>query len=486
MQTFIPRYITQAAIVAYMVVLLLVTVLFFSHSMQWYFVAFGIGEVLMFFYLGNRLSKSWGVCSERKFLRNIFWWTLAIRVAFVIFSYFFYTEMTGIPFDFNAADALFYDEAARYGASVLDMGDINLYQRLQQYSNAGFSDLGYPVYLSVVYFFFDNSIIAARVIKALLSAWTVVLIYRFAQRNFGEYTARMAAILCMLMPNLIYYCGSHLKETEMVFLEMLFIERADHLMRKGRFVLSEVVLVVLTGMFLFMFRTVLAAVLFIAFFMALTLSSTRIVNWGKRLLVIVFGVALIGIGFSNRVEEEVRQVLDVDVIEQQQRNMQWRSTRGEKEGRNNRFIKYAGATVFAPMIVTMPFATTVDIYQQEGQQMLNGGYFCKNITSFFTIMALLLLIKPYNWRKNWFDGEWRRHLLPIAVFSGYLIVLVFSSFAQSERFHIPTIPLAMMFAAFGIANITPQWRSLYRIWVVLMIVANLAWVWFKLAGRGMV
>ena len=74
----------------------------------------------------------------------------------------------------------------------------------------------------------------------------------------------------------------------------------------------------------------------------------------------------------------MRQVVEVDVIEQQQRNMQWRSTRGEKEGTNNRFIKYAGASVFAPMIFTLPFSSMVDIPNQEGQQMLNGGNFCKN------------------------------------------------------------------------------------------------------------
>lgn len=38
----------------------------------------------------------------------------------------------------------------------------------------------------------------------------------------------MAGIFYMLMPNLIMYTGSHLKEAEMVFLTVAFIERADY------------------------------------------------------------------------------------------------------------------------------------------------------------------------------------------------------------------------------------------------------------------
>ena len=146
----------------------------------------------------------------------------------------------------------------------------------------------------------------------------------------------------------------------------------------------------------------------------------------------------------------------------------------------NSFAKYAGAAVFAPMIFTLPFPTMAKPYEgQEKQQLLHGGNFIKNVISFFTILALFVLL---------FSGRWRENLLSISFLLGYLIVLVFSAFAQSERFHQPIMPFEFMFAAYGlsIAVTKPKYRRLFTYWCVAMFVACVAWNWFKLAGRGLV
>ncbi len=482
MNYFIPKYITNNAIVLYFLILATVSLLFMNYALRWMWIAFGVVEVFSFFYFSNLLTKSWGRYSNHLFARSLFGWALAIRVLYVIFSYFFYLEQTGAPFEFDAADVGFYHEMGKYGASLLENGEFDLIPKFNKYSGGmAFSDTGYPIYLSVVYYLTGNSIFITRVLKAVWSAWTVLLIYKLARRNFSEPTARMAGILCMLMPNLIYYCGLHLKETEMVFLMTLFIERADYVMRQGRFVLAPTLTVVLTGLYLFMFRTVLGAVLFIAFFMALTLSSTRLVSWGRRTILVVLSLAMLGLMFSNRIGEEILSISETNVQQQQQGNYEWRANREN----GNAFAKYGSMVVFAPMIFTIPFPTMVETSGQENQKMIHGGNFCKNITSFFTIIGLVMLIWPYNWRKRLLDGEWRKHLLPIAVLGGYLIVLVFSNFAHSERFHLPTLPLAMMFAAYGISNFQPKWKRWYWVWLAIIFVANIGWAYIKLAGRGM-
>ena len=116
---------------------------------------------------------------------------------------------------------------------------------------------------------------------------------------------------------------------------------------------------------------------------------------------------------------------------------------------------------------------------QENQKLIHGGNFVKNIMSFFTLAALLILL---------FSGDWRKHVLPLAILCGYLVVLVFSNFAHSERFHQPILPLHMMFAVYGISRMRDlRWvKSGYNYWCVLMIIAAIAWNWFKLAGRGMI
>ena len=66
-------------------------------------------------------------------------------------------------------------------------------------------------------------------------------------------------------------------------------------------------------------------------------------------------------------------------------------------------------------------------------------------------------------------------------------MLVFSSFAQSERFHQPIMPFELIFAAYGlsIALSHKRYKRWYMYWCALMFVAAIAWNWFKMAGRGL-
>ena len=93
------------------------------------------------------------------------------------------------------------------------------------------------------------------------------------------------------------------------------------------------------------------------------------------------------------------------------------------------------------------------------------------------IFALILLL---------FRKEWRQHVLPIAVMCGYLLVLVFSNFAHSGRFHFPVVGLELMFAAYGVTQLTNRTKRWYMIWLFGVCIANVIWAWVKLAGRGWV
>ena len=180
----------------------------------------------------------------------------------------------------------------------------------------------------------------------------------------------------------------------------------------------------------------------------------------------------IGVVIENVFREEISIDQYQDLQTDQQSNMEWRS---ERMG-GNQFARYAGSAVFAPLIFTLPFPTMVDIPDQENQQMIHGGNYVKNITSFFTILALAFLF---------LGGKWRGHVLPASFFIGYLIVLVFSNFAQSERFHIPILPISLMFAAYGVSLMTNKHKLWFQYWMLFIFVANLGWAWFKLRGRGM-
>ena len=476
---YIPKNVANTAMLTYMAALLACSVLYNNYALEIRWMIFGIVEVVGFFYLSNSLSKSWINIRPKTFIKNVFWLGFALRVAWVIISYLLYQKWTGTAFTIDAADELFYDDMGHYGASLMREGNFAIYDPLTKYAgDVQFSDMGYPIYLSIIYYIFFDSVIIARIIKALLGAWTAVLVYKLASRNFGETTGRMAAIMCMLMPNLIYYCSMQLKEIEMVFLTMLFIERADALLRLPKMPWRSLFLLMLIPTFMFMIRTALAATLVMGFALALLLTSERVVKGWRRVMLIgavgVFGLVLVA--SESNIITDVQQMWETGGSTQR-KNMEWRSQRAGDM--SQRFAKYAGATVFAPAIFTIPFPTMAETPGQENQKMIHGGNYVKNIISFFTIAALFIML---------LSGKWRRYVLPVSILCGYLLVLVFSNFAHSERFHLPIMPLHLMMAAYGISQIhrIPWLKRIFPWWCALMFVAAIAWNWFKLSGRGMI
>lgn len=481
LQPYIPKRVTSWAMLTYVAAIFCCNILFASQMLHWQWWFFGAIEVLGFFYFANWLSKGWFYLKPLHFTQKLFWTAFFLRTVWVVISYVLYQNWTGTAFSIDAADELFYNDVAQYAANMMRDGNWDIYSNIQDYaSGTQFSDMGYPIYLTVVYWIFGGGIIVPRLIKAILGAWTAVLMYKLASRNFGEQVGRMTAIMCMLMPNLIYYCSFQLKEVEMVFLCILFAERADFLLRKGKLAFVPTAMLMLIPAVMFTIRTALAAVMVMAFFCALILSSERIVTWGRRALLLTLALVFAGVVLttSTSIGQEIREMWQAR-SSTQQAAIEWYSTRTDEGGFSNSLAKYAGAAVFAPMIFTIPFPTMVETYGQENQKMIHGGNFVKNIVSSFTIAALFILL---------FSGDWRKYVLPLAILCGYLVVLVFSSFAHSERFHLPILPFTLMFAAYGISKMNEVWwiKKYYPYWCALMFIAAIAWNWFKLAGRGMI
>ncbi len=450
--------------------------------MQWYWWVIGSVEVVGFFYLANYLTKAWHDISSKIFISNLFWWALGLRFAFMLFLYWFHMHMNGQPFMFGAADALFYNEMAKYGHALISNGDLHFITNFQKYAGVAYSDSGYAIWLSFVYWFFDDSVFMSRVVKCFLGAWMCVLVYRVTKRNFGEQVARVAAIFTMLMPNFWYYCGCGLKECEMVFLTVAFVERADYIIRSRQFIGFQFVLTLLLGVSLFFFRTVLGVAAIMSFALTLLLTSQRAARISQRWIMLI-ALALIGTYFvGGHILMEIEELWNARSTANQERNMEWRS---EREGGNN-LAQYAGATIFAPVIFTIPFPTIVEIPNHENQRMMHGANFIKNILSCLCIYGIFMMVFRNGHLKGFLKGPWREHVLLLAIMLGYLFILVFSSFAHSERFHLPALPFELIFAAVGVSYISKRkHKTLYLCWCGLMVVAAIAWSWFKLRGRGL-
>lgn len=459
-----PKYCSSKAIYCYLITLILASVVFMNYAMPLQFMLFGLGSVLLFFLISPHLTKEWRKCNVKTFTNRLFFTALAFRIVYVIFIYYYYIEMTGIPHAFHPGDELVYQALGEVWRTR-GFEDMKIEMQFMD-----FSDSGYSWWLGLEYLLLGTHVLTARIIKCFLDAFSCLLMYNLAKRNFGESVGRMTAIFCMLMPNMWFYCGVTLKETEMAFMTILFAERADYALHSPKITFQNILLPGVLILAMFTFRTALAAVMAAALVGALVLSSGKqLKTWKKILYCALFGVWMF-FTVGAEIVQETQQLWEGRETNQTV-GYEWRSNR---EG-GNTFAKYATATVLAPMIFTIPFSSMVEVPNQENQMMMHGANFIKNIMSGFVIFALITLLV---------SGKWRRHVLPIAVTCGYLVVLVYSNFAHSERFHFPILAFELMFAAYGVALMTNKQKRWFNLWLIAMCLANIAWAWFKLAGRG--
>lgn len=480
-KSIFPKWLSQYSIAAYLLALMVVTFMYSAYSLPWYYMLSGVVAVLAFFLYGSKAIKDVAlnkIRSEKNVEKRLFIIAFIPRLVYMLLIYWIFQANYGNAFGFENADADYYHELGEFVAEKIKQGNFHFYDEIPKWNggNDDIADMGYGIYVGFIYWLAGSSILVVRLLKCIWSSVTVVLLYRIARRNFGEQTGRMAAIFVALWPNFWYYCTCHLKEVEMVFLGVLFVEQADQMLRSRQFTAWKIIPVLLIAAAIFTVRTPLGLVALLALIFSVVMGSKKVVSWGKRIIVGILAVLLIGVVAGNQIQERARGLAEQVQGNYQQGNMKWRSEREH----GNAFAKYAGKTVFAPLIFTLPFSTMVRPYEgQEVQQLNNGGNFCKNIISGFTIFALITLL---------ISGKWREHLLPLSFMLGYLVVLAVSAFAQSERFHQPVMPFEFMFAAYGlsIAVMKPKYKRWFTYWCILMFVATIAWNWFKLKGRGMI
>lgn len=462
-----PRKISNTAIYLYFGSLALVTIIFRRYAMPLKFMIFGIFFVVGFFLMSSHLSQRWKDLPQKTFVRNLLLVAFGLREAWVLFSYFFYTHETGIPFEYHAADSMgYWDDSAWLAYSK--------WATIKDYlftSRNSVSDSGYVFYLAMLgKIISPQYIILTRTVKAVWSMITVLMVYRLAQRSLGEETGRLAAIFTCLFPNLIVYSGLHLKETEMIFLLMFYLERLDKLLRSDKFNLLNLILPVLLAVSLFTFRTALGVVAIFAAVTALVFSTVKVVGRWRRVLLIAWGGLAIATFAGGTIGSEVEEMWEGRLNNQEQR-------RSSQVLHGSRWVRYATGTVMAPMSFVQPFPTMVRSEMQEQQNLLHGGNYVRDVLGIFVIIGVFASL--------FLTKNWRDLSLILGFTIAYLVVISSSAFAGAERFLLPVAPCLMIFAAHGVVQLDAKRYRWVQIWYYVLPVICLAWAYFKLGNKGL-
>ena len=466
MLSFFPQQISNRAIVTYFIALTIVSIVFFNYVMLFEYIVLGIIFLSAFFVLTQRYSVDWSQVSDKRYVGYIFSTAVALRIAWVVLSYYHYMNINGDPFEVGAADAKGYHGEAEWFAAEPWSVAFNYW-----FSSGGFSDVGYPFYLTCLYKIVGPVIIIPRLIKALWSSWMCVLVYRLAARMFDEKTGRMAGIMCMLMPNLIIYCGYHLKETEMLFLITAFMERADYLLRERKYNVWTISTPLLLAGSLFFFRTILGAVAVFAYISAVLFANTPSMKKGtKRIAIIGWSLLCIIVAGGGTIMTEVESYWEKRSTNSDNKRMQ-------QAQRGNQWALYATGSVMAPMVVALPFSTMVHVDDyQVGQETKHAGNYIRNFMAFFALVGIYEAIR---------QKKWRNMTLVWAYTFAYLGVISLSGFGNSERYLLPGLPGLIGMWAYGISQLRAQTYSLLRYWSIIVVMMEVAWAYFKIGSRGL-
>lgn len=463
------RYYLTRALLVYFLSLLCCSIIFHQYVMTWYAFVAGVTSIILFYFLSIYWEKTWKNKDDKKLERRLFVSALLLRLCWIFLFYEFtnvfwetpWEQPEGTRMDSNA----YYFEAL-WAKELIDNGLGEVYRN---WLSTRLSDSGYPVLLFVFNSISGSSILFTRIPNAFFDAWTAVLVYRLAKRNFNRDIAQLASIYTVLMPMLIFYSGVTMKESVMLMLTMWSLNLGDLIIKERKLNFRYIISFVLIAFSLFFFRDVLLWVLLIAFISAFALSSPTINQTSQRTIIMILLISAVFIIAGGTILQQYESV--ESKLEMTENNF-------VNRGRTNVLVSGLSKGALFPFLFSIPFPTMVDVPHQYVQAIQNGGFFLKNIFSFFCVFGIVVLF---------IRKEWRKYSFLLEFLIGYLIVLGFSSFAHSGRFHHPIICIELIFAAYGIYAIkTIRQAKMFNFFFFLEVFIVIGWNWFKLAGRGLI
>ncbi len=273
-----------------LLVLILGHLLFVGHMVSFFWILPGFLTVVLFFFGFNFFIHTWKNYSEKKFINRLFWTSCFIRSFVVAILYLVFYKLNGNPFEFHAADSLTYHSLGQILAQSFKQGNFNIKEVLGFY-HYDFSDFGYPTVVGSVYYLFGPYTIAVRLLNIIVGSFTVILIYKLSRAFLDQTTARIAAVLTMMFPYLLYYTGLTLKETVMIFIIVYAIYYSVKLVHHQDHSLTTILILTSSLLSLFFFRSFLAALVLISFATYLLLYKSK--SQRLRMATLLLGIVVV-------------------------------------------------------------------------------------------------------------------------------------------------------------------------------------------------
>ena len=402
------------------------------------------------------------------FVAQLFIFSLTFRLIGVVWYYYLYTFYNGVPFEAIDSDQMFYDRWGNIISQDILSGDY--FPRLN--FPGDYSDFGYPLFNGYVYYLFGNSILLLRIIQGVMSAISVIWVYHISKKFFNIEIARFASILAMLSPILIRYCGSHLKETVMIFL----ILGGTHFAIKaiGGFRIKVLWLIPAFSFYysLFLFRTISGLIFFAAFalyYIYIPRKSNLIVKWtGIPVIIFLIGYLLL---FSPAYEEisgayDAGDNYSGKVV----------SVSPSKILKGVSILPVNLVLVFIGPFPNMLGEFGISNDRMFFQQIISAETFIK------CLLAVIFLTGVYYTIKNGF----KENAFLLSIIGMNLFVIAYTGLMLNLRHYLPIYPFLLMFSAAGLYYATSNTKKYIMYSNIFFFLLVLIFNYFKLGDFNLI
>ena len=453
----------------YLLALLIVSLWFRTYSMHAEWWCWGIGTVVLFFMATYYCYQRWEHDDRKKFLMKVFWTAFLLHALYVTAMLYYYHYRTGLSLEYGAADSIGYHLTASHFADDVRQGHFRKVFHQLNANTMGFSDQGYVLYLTSLYTLFGKNVLGPRLLKALMSAWLCIALYRLAERNLDEKTARLAAVMGVFLPHFFHYNGTYLKETELIFLATLAMERFDYLIHSKRYTFWNILWPIVLTALTFGFRTIVGMILIGSYFVTILFAEPSLVSKKAKAIASTAVLLTTVLIMLTPIGKEILFTFQLNFKESG--FLTWKyQLLGLK------YAEYAHYKYMAPGAFTLPLTNLVEV-ANNNQKLMNGTYFVKNYLAFFAMWCMVAAIREKKVRNFRLIGSYTLV---------YVLVIAFSFAANSERYHLPAMPGILIMAAFAMTHFKKKDGPWYYAYCGLLLVAIVGWNYLKPAARGLI
>lgn len=430
----------------------------------------GFGVILFFFFALQGYISAWKDTYDiktRLFLHSLLYRIIALVILYYLTALY---DPANLPFELAASDAYNYHKSGVIVADAIFEGR-NVFDALSHFWKNE-ADYGFSLWIGTLYIIFGKSVLAVKVFNTLVGSFTVVRIYQITKFAYGEKQARVAGVLTMLMPSLLWFTGIFLKETLLIFLIANIGYYTNQIIKTDRFRIPNTLIILALFGSIFFFRTVLVPLVLGCVLLQIVFHKTKNKNYrifaGFITLVLIFGSLFVTyeLSMDKHIESAIEASQDQFGTELDKASA-------------DRGINYSVALV-APLLVSgaiiTPFPSLLNFEERQiGIYAHFQNEIVRNIMYFFVFVGLIRFIKK---RKTG------------AIFSAsfailYIMILAVSGISFQDRFQVLALPFLIVFMSDGVVA---QYHNKEKHWVVYLsfiFMAILAWNLFKLSNRGL-